>query len=459
MTSKLWTLWHRVASTLWFIPGSIVVGAGLLALLMVDVSVHVDRPALARFPLMFGASASSSRSMLSAIAGSMITVAGVTFSITIVAVTQASSQYTPRILRNFMRDRANQLVLGAFVGIFAYCLVVLRTIRGVDERAFVPSIAVLGGVVLAIVGIAVLIFFVHHIASTLQASGIIERVTRETVAEVDRLFPREIGSDAAADPFIAPPPVPGGARWRPVRALSTGYVQGVDIDRLVRLAVKHRCTVRMERGVGDFVIEGTPIASVAAARDDTAVASAGDEDTDCEVSNAFALSSYRAVEQDPAFGVRQIVDIALKALSPGVNDTTTASTCVDYLGAILVRIANRHIELTSQGGGGAPHVLMRGPTFDGLLRAALDEVRQNASGNVSVLARVLGTIETVASQTRSFARRAALAQQIALMMEVAERSVPAEHDRQRLRDLANDARAACGTAGGLGTRDHASGDA
>jgi uncharacterized membrane protein len=237
---RLAALWARLLDSLWFVPGAIVLGGVGLAVAMVELSAHVDAEALAAWPRVFGASAESSRSMLSAIASSMITVAGVTFSITMVAVTQASSQYTPRILRNFMRDRANQVVLGAFVGIFAYCLVVLRTIRGGDDEGrFVPSLAVLLGVLLAVVGIGVLIFFVHHIASTLQASGIIDRVTRETIEVVDRLFPAAVGDDAPGPPRAAGDgPDPRRARAVPARA--TGYVQRVDSDGLLRAGARAR---------------------------------------------------------------------------------------------------------------------------------------------------------------------------------------------------------------------------
>ena len=152
---------------------------------------------LARWPRLFGASAEGARGMLSTIAGSMMTVVGVTFSMTLVSLALASSQYTSRILRNFMRDRVTQVVLGIFTGIFAYCLIVLRTIRGGDEGGFVPSLAVFFAVVLAMGGIGVLIFFIHHIAASIQASSIIASVADETMVAVDRLFPQKTWTRAA----------------------------------------------------------------------------------------------------------------------------------------------------------------------------------------------------------------------------------------------------------------------
>ena len=437
MRGRLAALWAQLLGSLWFVPGAIVLGAVALAVGMVELSTRVDAEALARWPRIFGASAGSSRSMLSAIAGSMITVAGVTFSITTVAVTQASSQYTPRILRNFMRDRANQVVLGAFVGIFAYCLVVLRTIRGGDDDGhFVPSLAVLLGVSLAIVGIGVLIFFVHHIASTLQASGIVARIARETIAVVDRLFPDEADADANDDASgrarAATAGAPDPADAIPVAAPATGYVQRVDRDGLLRVCREHGAGMRMERGVGDFVVEGAPLGWIhpgagAAPPAPRAVAA------------LFVVSSYRTVDQDPEFGVRQLVDIALKALSPGINDTTTAVTCVDYLGAILARAAGR-AGPSARAERGPPGVIVRGPTFEGLLRTAVDEVRQNAAANVSVLARLFESLAFVARSTRAPARRALLREQVELVWEVAGRTVDAPHDRARLAALAAAAR-------------------
>jgi uncharacterized membrane protein len=441
MLRRLRGLRDRLLGTLWFVPTLIVAGALALAVGMVELSARVDGEALARWPRVFGAGAGSSRSVLAAVAGGMITVAGLTFSLTMVAVTQASSQYTPRILRNFLGDRPNQVVLGTFVGIFAYCLVVLRTIRSADDDGarFVPSLAVVLGIALAIVGVGVLIFFVHHIAVTLQASSILARVARETAAAVDRLFPDALadgadGADAAA--ARAARAAAAVARWHPVPAPATGYVQAVDEDRLVRLAAEARRLVRVERGVGEFVVEGTPVASVAGPHDPPPAAGDGADAPDRlarRVAGAFAVGAYRTVEQDAAFGFRQLVDVALKALSPGVNDATTAVSCVDYLGALLVRVAGRRVGAPARESGGAVRVLARGPTYEELVRLACDEVRQHAGGTVGVLARLFDMLARVADCTRDPARRALLAEQVALVHEAAERTVAAPADRERLR--------------------------
>ena len=421
MIPKLRHWWQEMRSSFWFVPAVIVLGAvglatGLIAL-DANVELHVDK----KWPLLFGAGAAGSRGLLTAVASSMITVAGVVFSITIVALSLTSSQYTSRVLRNFMRDRMNQVVLGVFVGIFAYCLVVLRTIRGGDEGAFVPSLAVLGGLALAFVGIAFLIYFIHHISLSIQASSIIAAAAEETIAAVDHLFPQGVG-DNADDDADGNPAVPlAGQAWSAVGAPKTGYVESVDEDALLAFARKHGTIVRMERGIGEFVVEGTPLASVAGP-------GGPDEETAAELNGIYVISRQRTVQQDAGFGIRQIVDVAMKALSPGVNDTTTAVMCVDYLGAILARLAVRGIATPYRLDEGELRVIARGPSFESLLAEAFDQIRQNAEGNVAVLTRQLQALETIAGRTANARRRQALRQQADLIAAVADRTITSPHD-------------------------------
>lgn len=448
--SDLRAFWTRLVEGLWFVPSTIVVGAILLAVGMIELSGAISSEVLDQWPRVFGVSPDGARSMLAAIAGSMITVAGVTFSITMVAVTQSSSQYTPRILRNFTDDRANQVVLGVFVGVFAYCLVVLRTIRGEDDLTadgvtFVPSLAVLLGVLLAIVGIAVLIFFVHHIATTLQASEIVARITRETVEAVDRLFPDEMhGSEGSPQTATA---AFEADEWRPVAAPATGYIQRVDEDGLVRVTRDCGLVVRLEHQPGDFVIAGLPVASWAETPvrgDGQPIERDGDKPVEELIAGRITIGNFRTIDQDARFGLRQLVDIALKALSPGINDTTTAVTCVDHLGAVLARTTTRLIEAPYPWDDGMPRVIGPGPTFQNLVQLAFDEVRQNVGENVSVLARQLSTLEMLAGCTPSPERRAVLLEQIGLIEQSTDRNVPSPHDRERLHGLARRARLAAG---------------
>ncbi len=424
MITRLHHWWQKMRSSFWFVPAVIVLGAVGFAAVLIGVDATVKLHVVRSWPLLFGAGAAGSRGLLTAVASSMITVAGVVFSITIVALSLTSSQYTSRVLRNFMRDRGNQVVLGVFVGIFAYCLVVLRTIRGSDEVKFVPSLAVLVGLILAFVGIAFLIYFIHHISMSIQASNIIAAAAQETIAAVDHLFPKELGEDADED---APLMSLALQAWSPVPARETGYIESIDGDALLAVARQRGTILRMERGVGEFVVQGTPLVSVAD------LGGLDDEST-AELNEVYTVSHQRTVEHDVAFGLRQIVDIALKALSPGINDTTTAVMCVDYLAAILVRLAARRIAAFHRLDQGELRVIARGPSFASLLAAAFDQIRQNAKGNVVILTRLLEALEIIAGQTASIQRRQSLWQQAELIISEAERTITSPHDGAGVKD-------------------------
>jgi uncharacterized membrane protein len=412
-------------SSFWFVPALMVVDAVVLAILLITLDTHVDLHLAARWPLLFGAGAAGARGLLTTVASSMITVAGLVFSITLVALALTSSQYSSRVIRNFMRDRVNQWVLGVFLGIFAYCLVVLRTIREGDGTTFVPTLAVLGGLLLAFVGIAVLIHFIHHIATSIQASSIVATAARETLAAVDHLFPEVLGEDDddGADNTLTS--TLSKRPWLAVPASKTGYIQSLDMDALLDVARITDTLLRMEHGVGDFVVAGTPLVSLLDPSD-------LDEPTTARLNAIYIIGRQRTVEQDVAFGIRQIVDVAMKALSPGINDTTTAVMCVDYLAAILTRLATRRIATPYRLDDGALRLIVRGASFEGLLSEAFDQIRQNAEGNVAILLRLLGALRIVAGQTASPNRRWMLQQKVNEIAEAAERNIASPHDRDRL---------------------------
>jgi uncharacterized membrane protein len=426
--TKLRQWWLDMRSSFWFVPAVIVLSAVGLATALIAIDTMLDLPVVKQWPLLFGAGADGSRGLLTAVASSMITVAGVVFSITIVALSLTSSQYTSRVLRNFMRDHNNQVVLGVFVGIFAYCLVVLRVIRGGDEGAFVPSLAVLGGLILAFVGIGFLIFFIHHISMSIQASSIIASAAKETLSAVDHLFPEGLGDDLSEDAENQLMKRQLNGAWTAAPSRKTGYIESVDGELLLSFARERKVVLRMDRGIGEFIVEGTPLISVAGL-------AALDEDSMEKLSAAYVIGRHRTVEQDAGFGIRQIVDIALKALSPGVNDTTTAVMCVDYLEAILVRLAGRRIASAHRKDEGELRMIARGPSFESLLGEALNQIRQNAAGNVAILTRLLQALETIARQTTSARRRRALCQQADLIAALAESTILPAHDRAGIKSV------------------------
>ena len=430
---RLHALRVTVTGSLWFVPGVCVVVGLVLAIGLMTVDVEIGNGWIAKQSRLFGVGAEGARGMLAAIAGSMMTVASLTFSLTISTLATASSQYTSRLIRNFMRDRVNQFVLGYFVGLFGYCLAVLRSIRNAgdngglaaaDGGGFVPSLAVFGGLVLAIVSIGVLIYFIHHIAESIQASVILDRVTAETVDAIAELFPA-----GAGDPANATADVDDAATdWHRVAAGRSGYVQSVDTTALLKRAAARDTIVRMAADIGAFVTPASVLCEIARPGDDNA-----------DLRDAFTVGSARTIEQDPAFGVRQIVDIALKALSPGINDTTTGVMCVEHLAAVLEAVARRPIPDRFRATDGTVRLVARGRTFGSLLRLSLDQIRVAADGNVAVLVALFRTIANTAGQTDDAGRRALIREQARLAAEVAAATLDYDDDRDHARAALTDA--------------------
>lgn len=422
-----------------------MLAAVALAIVLVEVDARFPQEAFSRWPRLFGAGAAGARGLLSTVASSTITVAGVVFSITLVALTLASTQYSSRVLRTFTADRVNHVVLGSFLGIFAYCLVVLRTIRDGEEGAFVPSLAVFVGMLLAFVGLALLVWFIHHIATAIQASQLLAAIAVETLRSVDATHPpaeaRVAGSgakpgrhgvrdragcdqrdeaDCELDP--EPPALPGEPQV--VAASTHGYLRSADIAGLIAFARERHGVVRLERRIGDFVVPGQPMVAVSAG-----VLSASERR---QLRSMCTIGVQRTVEQDPAFGVRQLVDVALKALSPGVNDTTTAVMCIDYLTAILVQLGPRPVAVQHHDDDGEVRLITRGPTWARLVAGAVDQIRQNADANVTVLHALLEALATVGAATPAARRRRVLASHVGGVLDVVRRTVPSLMDRDRL---------------------------
>ncbi len=424
--NKFKQLWSNLRSNFWFMPSLIVLASIALAVALIQAdSTGTDRW-LNQWPRLFGASAEGARGMMSTIAGSMMTVVGVSFSMILVVLALASSQYTSRILRNFMRSRATQIVLGIFAGIFTYCLIVLRTIRSGDEDAFVPNLAVFFGFVMALVGVGTLMFFIHHIASSIQASSIIASIAKETNATINLLFPEKLGQSPDEDDDEQTPPPLTKRNWCVIQSKESGYIQNINNTELLRVARDWETVVRMERGIGEFVVQNTPLVSIAMEHQP-------DQEKIAALQSAFSISRFRTVEQDMSFGIRQIVDVGLKALSPGINDTTTAVTCVDYLTAILALIAPRQIPSSCRYEKGVLLMIAKVPSFEGFLSESFDQIRNNADGNVAIILRMIDSFQTLAGLTGNPHRRRALREQVQLIAELAERTVKSIHDQDRIK--------------------------
>ena len=331
------------------------------------------------------------RGVLSAIAGSMITVAGVVFSITIVVLSLTSQQFGPRLLRNFMKDQSTQLVLGTFVATFLYSLLVLRTVRGTNFDEFVPHVSVTLAVELAIASVGVLIFFIHHVSRSIQADDVIATAHSELKATIDRLFPAEIGDDPAAADEGPESEIAAARRTGkacPVRSIHEGYLQAIDAESVIRSVTKHDALVEMEVSPGDYVLKGQVLAILRLVD--------GNDDLLGTIIKAFVIGPVRTTCEDSRFAVQQLVEVALRALSPGVNDPFTAIACIDRLASALATLAQRQIPSPYRfDNNGQLRVIAHPDSFAEIAQSASAQIRHFGRDNATVTCCLLDGIGVI----------------------------------------------------------------
>jgi uncharacterized membrane protein len=397
--------------------------AGAIALAFATVALDdaLSRAGIQRPSWVYAGGAQGASAMLGAIAGSMITIAGVVFSLTLLTLSLASTQFGPRLLRNFLRDLVNQVVIGSFVATFLYCLLVLRTIRHGDEGAFVPHLSVTIGVLMAVASIAVLIYFVHHVSSSIQVDQVIAGVFDELTNAIDRLFPDRLGEQADRPSEALPEGFESDARE--IRAAGAGYLQRIDGARLLSLSAEADVVVRLDRRPGHYVLARDILAHVwpGVRLDDTLTQ---------QLRDAFVLGPQRTPAQDVEFSIHQLVEIAVRALSPGVNDPFTAIRCVDRLGSALCHLAEREMPAPYRSDPEGKLRLVAHPTtFPRLVAASFDQIRQASRSNAALTIRLLEVIAGIADCARRPEDLAALRRHAEMIERGSREALPEENDR------------------------------
>ena len=423
---KTWQALLDLRATLWFIPSVTVLFAIGLAAAMIELDTRFDMELAALSPRLFGASADGARGMLEVIAAAMITTATLTFSITVLVLSNVSAQYAPALIRNFMASRSTQTVLGTFLGIFAYCLIVLRTVRS-GEDAFIPAIAIAVAIVLAMTGIGVLVYFVHHIASSIQAEVIISTIAATTLKSIASRYHR--ADDSGSRPANADDAFRDQTlRWHPVPAQSTGHLRSVDLPGLERWAQQHDLLLKLETGIGGFICCDAPLGWTSRPLSEAMRRS---------LDGLHAIGNFRTVEQDPAVGLQQLVDIALKAMSPAVCNNSTALLCMNYLSAMLAALAASRLAVGAE----ATRVSIPEPEFRDYLRLAVASLRDHANDDPAIYAGLLQMLATVARLTDSPIRKRQILSEVELLAQYARQQLCLPGQLMQLENSIAEARA------------------
>jgi uncharacterized membrane protein len=395
MKTRFRELWDQLRSGYWFLPTLISLLAVVLSFSCLALDERVRYKVLREQGWVYTGGPEGARSVLATIAGSIITVAATTFSITIAVLSMASAQFGPRLLRNFMRDRANQTVLGTFVGTFLYCLLVLRTVRGTDDNTYVPHLSVTIGTVLAIISIAALIFFIHHIAESIQVATVIGAVGKELDEAVRRLFPAGMGE--AADTVQLPREEP-----QVIRATSAGYVQSIDGDSLLRSVKPLGAILRLQARPGDYVIQDAPLAHIWAPQEVKQM----DSDS---IRDSITLGLQRTPYQDADFAFLQLAELAVRALSPGINDPFTAVMCIDRISSALCLLAERCLPAAYRlDDEGQLRIVAQPYRYERLVSSAYSQILENGKAHTIVMERLRSQIDTVLGRVRHAEFRSAL---------------------------------------------------
>ncbi len=426
----MWKCWRALFHTFWFIPGIVSLAGPSLAFFFLTLDKGTKGILAASY--LFHGSALAASTLLSTIAGSLITVAGLAFSITIVALQLVSSQYTPRVLRGFLLDRTTQVVAGGFFAIFAYALIVLTTTREPSpaDPGFIPQLSITVAIGLGFLGLVLLLVFIHHTGSIIQVPEIAARIATQTIQAIDQQDTDE--EDEIYAEGISAQIQSLSTYMEPARiyATSIGYVHRIELPHLIRDIMRPRLQVSLLVCSGDFVTEETVIAEIWPIE-------AADEACRRAIRHHIYTERERDINYDAKFGVRQLADIALRALSPAINDPTTGVLCIKYLQAIFEHLVRQPQPITAyRFAQGTSMLTIRQPAFQEYVRM-FTEIGHYAGGNIRVINTLLWALTSIAEMSTALDRREHQDVLYRISSKLAAHAltqVPDEHDRTRIQE-------------------------
>jgi uncharacterized membrane protein len=427
-----WTLrpsaWQRDAlrTNLWLVPTIEVVAAIALFVVTYRIDQAANDGDISLPDWVNNGSADAARQILTAIAASVITVVGLVFSITIVALTLTSTQFGPRMLRNFIRDRGTQVTLGTFVATFVYAVLALGSISHGVRGDFVPHLTITVSLALVLASLGVLIYFIHHVARSIQLPEVIASIARDLAVAIDAEAiasgAQESNRRGEAGPSVGELQHRIEEAGAIVIAPRTGYLQFVAYDDLVAIAAEGNAVIQLLYRPGHFVVQGLPLATVWPA-------DAADE-IGRRLEQAHFTGPNRTLAQDLTFAIDQLVEIAIRALSPAVNDTFTALTCIDWLSDGLCKISSQwNPSLVHRDHMGNVRVIAADVRYDRFVERAFDKIRQASRGMPAVMIRQLDAVAKIMAYTTTDDQRTCLLEQAEMILRSNNESVPEEGDR------------------------------
>jgi uncharacterized membrane protein len=425
---KLLFFLNELKTTFWFVPVLIIIFSILLSLGVVYLDSTVNLPQNKITRLFLVNSSDSARSILSTISGAMIGVAGTVFSVTLVALTLASSQFGPRLIKNFMYVRLNQVVLGSYISTYLYCLLVLTAIKEGDYT-FIPALSILVAIFAAMANIILLIIFIHRIAISIQADKVISEISRFISTQVKTLFPAKMGEESESEKSPDIIAIKSDySKTVSVKSHQSGYLQYIDSETLMKNITRNNALLELHFRPGGFLVEGLEIGLLHSNE------KIEKEEVD-KILKQLVIGSTKTQQQDLEFSIHQMVEIAVRALSPGVNDPYTAIACIDNLTSTMSYLAT--IKLPSKyrfDDENNLRVIADTMDFEGILDAAFNQIRQFSAGSTAVIIRLMEALITIHKFAKNEKYRQAVNKHAEMVLRMGKESINEKNDLNDLRE-------------------------
>ncbi len=419
---KLLFFWNELKATFWFVPVLIIIFSILLSMGVVylDSAVNLPQNKLTRFFLVN--SADSARSILSTISGAMIGVAGTVFSVTLVALTLASSQFGPRLIKKFMYVRLNQVVLGSYISTYLYCLFVLTAIKEGDYT-FIPALSILVAIFAAMANIILLIIFIHRIAISIQADKVISEISTFISTQVKALFPEKMGEEAEGGKRPDITVIKSGySKTVTLESPKSGYLQYIDSETLMEIITRNNALLELNVRPGGFLVEGLEIGHLHSNEN----IEKGEVE---KILQQLVVGPIKTPQQDIEFSIHQMVEIAVRALSPGVNDPYTAIASIDNLTASLCYLGTAKFPSKFRfDTENNLRVIADTLDFEGILDAAFNQIRQFSAGSPAVIIRLMEALITIHQFAKNMRYRKAIIKHANMVLRLGRESINEKND-------------------------------